>query len=147
MKMLLQMILSLAAGAAFATDIYVARESAQASDEPCEGRGTRALPYKTIQAAVDAAPDGANIWVGRGVYADTPTTSDSVLTRVVIGKSLKLFSGVEHTGGVVGCVEYKRLCTGRDSCLKLFGAYLVAVFLSALNKNRCSANKFDHLGI
>ena len=79
-------------GTVLADDIYVAREDANASDEPCEGRGTQALPYKTIQAAVTAAPVGANVWVGRGVYADEPTLSDSVPTRVVIGKSLKLES-------------------------------------------------------
>ena len=96
-------------GTVLADDIYVAREDANASDEPCEGRGTQALPYKTIQAAVTAAPVGANVWVGRGVYADEPTASDGVMTRVVIGKSLKLESlegrAVTHIVGARAATE------------------------------------------
>ena len=96
-------------GTVLADDIYVAREDANASDEPCDGRGTQALPYKTIQAAVTAAPVGANVWVGRGVYADEPTLSDSVPTRVVIEKSLKLESlegrSVTHIVGAKAATE------------------------------------------
>ena len=110
MKKLLAVIGAFTIGAVFAADdIYVARENENASDEPCEGRGTQALPYRTIQAAVDAAGVGATVWVGRGVYADEPTASDGVMTRVVIGKSLKLESlegrAVTHIVGARAATE------------------------------------------
>ena len=85
-KLLSLLLVFAVGGAVFAADdIYVARENENASDEPCEGRGTQALPYKTIQAAVNAAGVGATVWVDEGVYADEPTTDpDGEKVRVAI---------------------------------------------------------------
>lgn len=86
---------------ATADDLYVDCGDPLAADDAAEGRGSSDLPYRTIQAAVDAAVrDDAvgTIWVRPGVYADGSSASSADAcnpnqqNRVVLKKRLRLVS-------------------------------------------------------
>ena len=79
---------TIAASAAFAAasavapasaDIYVATNGLDAA-----GRGSEASPYRTIQYAVDAAPDGGTVHVAPGIYGDYTTDATYGNVCVVI---------------------------------------------------------------
>lgn len=89
------MTLSAVAGAA--NVLYVACDDPNASDEAVEGRGTEALPYATIQAAVAAAQEDWTVLVKPGVYtngtAKSPSSSNpNQSNRVMIDKRIRLES-------------------------------------------------------
>ena len=103
-------VLSCVAGAA---DVYVDINDPNASDEPGEGRGSAALPYQSIQAAVEAAEaDGSGydfaggdvIRVKPGFYTNRTATCsvgnvNRQRNRVVLKKNARLVStaGKERT--------------------------------------------------
>ena len=88
-------VLSAVAGAADV--LYVDINDPNASDEAGEGRGTEALPYATIQAAVAAAQEDWTVLVKPGVYtngaAKSPSSSNPYQSnRVMIDKRIRLES-------------------------------------------------------
>ena len=101
MKKLLVVALAILGGiAAFAAEPniwWVAKEDKNASDELVTGRGTEALPFRTIQAALDN-PDfvaGDNVYVKRGRYdeggkANAASDKFSLTNRVYISKKVHL---------------------------------------------------------
>jgi len=99
MKFLKAAGLVLLSSAVGAGELYVDCNDPQAADDVADGRGTAALPYKTIQAAVDAAASGDTVYVKPGIYDSGTTKSPEGQTtqdnRVVITKKLHLVS----TGG------------------------------------------------
>ena len=86
--------------------LYVAKDHPNASDAADAGRGSENLPYKTIQAAVAAAPDGATVRVAPGVYDDGGAVdSEGTSNRVYIAKKIYLVSthGASETHVVGKC--------------------------------------------
>ena len=84
-----------------AGELYVSIDDPAAADDAAEGRGSKALPYWSIQAAVNAASPGDTVWVEPGVYtngayrdiaADTKPSACRHKNRVVIDKELTLAS-------------------------------------------------------
>ena len=81
---------------ASAADLYVSIDDPNAADDSAEGRGSEALPYKSIQAAVDAAETDDTVHVKPGVYTNVTTAVDGWgATRVVLNRRIRL----ESTGG------------------------------------------------
>ena len=83
---------------------YVAKEDPNAADTLVEGRGTEALPFRTIQAALDnkAFETGDTVYVKRGVYDEgekIDSGSWKMTNRVYITKKvyLKAVDGKEVT--------------------------------------------------
>lgn len=99
----------IAAFAAEPNTWWVAKEDANASDELVTGRGTEALPFRTIQAALDnpGFVAGDNVFVKRGRYDEgervTKVGSYSLTNRIVITQKvyLKAVEGREVTS-IVG---------------------------------------------
>lgn len=94
---ILAMVAVLSFGPAFAAGPwYVAKEDPNASDELVAGRGSEALPFRTIQAALDneAFEEGDTVYVKRGDYdeGEYPITSNSTpaTNRVLITKKVYL---------------------------------------------------------
>lgn len=77
-------------------DIYVDGSNPLSSDKPCEGRGTANLPYRTIQAAVDAAPPDGTVRVLPGVYEEgeqpSPVSESDRPSRLLITKRVTISS-------------------------------------------------------
>ena len=77
-------------------DIYVDGSNPLSSDKPCEGRGTANLPYRTIQAAVDAAPPDGTVRVLPGVYEEgeqpSPVSESDRPSRLLIAKRVTISS-------------------------------------------------------
>ena len=75
---------------------YVAKEDPNAADTLVEGRGTEALPFRTIQAALDntAFEAGGTVYVKRGVYDEGGKMSSysnwNMTNRVWITKQVYL---------------------------------------------------------
>ena len=74
---------ALAASGALAAQIFVARSDPKAVDK---NPGTEALPFQTIQAAVDKAQAGDTIWVKQGVYEEVllPKSSGNMETPITL---------------------------------------------------------------
>ena len=90
---------------ATAGDLYVDSQAAAGGD------GSPAAPYQTIQAAVDAAAEGATIHIAAGTYAtgakedefkNASNVSSPMLNRVYIDKSLTLCGEDKARTFVVG---------------------------------------------
>ena len=58
------------ASSAWSVELFVDRKHAQATDLLVNSPGTEALPFKTIQAAVEKAQPGDTIWVKAGDYEE-----------------------------------------------------------------------------
>ena len=76
---------------------YVAKEDPNASDAPVAGRGTEALPFRTIQAALDneAFDAGDTVYVKRGDYDEGMKVSSGswpMTNRVWITKTVHLIA-------------------------------------------------------
>ncbi len=73
----------LAASSAFAAQIFVAGSDPNADDK---NPGTEALPFQTIQAAVDKAQAGDTIWVKQGLYEEEllPKSSGNTETPITL---------------------------------------------------------------
>ena len=111
---------------------WVAKEDKNASDELVTGRGTEALPFRTIQAALDN-PDfvaGDNVFVKRGRYDEgctCPSGSYQQTNRVYITKKVYL-KAVEGRGktSIVGKWGSKSASTGKGAdgirCIYVKGA-------------------------
>jgi len=74
---------------------YVAKEDPNAADTLVEGRGTEALPFRTIQAALDnpAFEAGDTVYVKPGVYNEGMKKDDfshSMTNRMFISKTVHL---------------------------------------------------------
>ena len=118
----------IAANTARAAEYFVDCENSDAADTNDEGRGSENLPYKSIQAAVDAAPSGSTIYIAEGVYSnDVPravSASNVSLTRVLIsGKKLHLIGagrGKTIVKGVQAATD-NRLGAGAARCLAIIG--------------------------
>lgn len=76
--------------------LFVSVDDPLASDVAGEGRGSEALPYKTIQAAVEAASENSTIKVKPGVYDQgayvTTEAGGPQSNRVYIAKTLRVVS-------------------------------------------------------
>ena len=78
-------------------DVYVAVEDPNAGDTAVSGRGSEALPYRTLQAAMEheGLAAGDTVWVKRGTYAEggiTYSNSTVTINRVVVKKGVKMIS-------------------------------------------------------
>ena len=73
----------LAAPCAFAAQIFVAGSDPKADDK---NSGTEALPFQTIQAALDKAQAGDTIWVKQGIYEEEllPKSSGNMETPITL---------------------------------------------------------------
>ena len=108
---------------------YVAKEDANAADTLVDGRGTEALPFRTIQAALDnpAFENGDTVYVKRGVYDEGMKYSNfsnfNMTNRVFItkpvhlkavdGKAVTTIAGyVSEQDSVTGCGTDSIRCIG-----------------------------------
>ena len=107
-RLILMAFAAAVSASALATNTwYVAKEDANAADTPAEGRGSEALPFRTIQAALDnsAFEAGDIVLVKRGDYDEGErwiggtTIAYSRTNRVYIAKTvhLKAVDGPEVT--------------------------------------------------
>lgn len=77
---------------------YVAKEDPNAADTLVEGRGTEALPFRTIQAALDNKDfeAGDTVYVKRGVYDEKMKVSTfsnyNMTNRVYVTKAVNLIA-------------------------------------------------------
>ena len=93
--LLLVLVTFLATVASATNTWYVAKEDSNAADTAIEGRGSEALPFRTIQAALDnsAFVAGDIVLVKRGDYDEGEyfvTGSYNMTNRVYISKTVHL---------------------------------------------------------
>ena len=96
MKRFFLTFFALLGGFCAADELYVAVNDPNAADTSEAGRGTAALPYRTIQAAVDAAPSGGTVLVRPGVYNEgsqvSPVSASDRPSRLLIEKPVTIRS-------------------------------------------------------
>jgi pectin methylesterase-like acyl-CoA thioesterase len=91
-RTVIALVILVLANVAWPNDFFVAQKAPAASDI---SPGTEALPFKTIQAAIEKVQAGDTIWVKEGVYeealepkssgrADTPITLSAWKDTVVL---------------------------------------------------------------
>ena len=96
-KSVLAVVISALALWAMAGDLYVD------SNALVDGNGSFATPYRTIQAAVDAAAAGDVVLVAAGTYAEgSAKCADSGYARVCITKSLTIKGAGRDKSVIVG---------------------------------------------